>query len=465
MPQGYELAAMQPNDDEDDDYSEESSDILGLIQAKLKRKKDKRILLGSICVIAIFLIVGGIACGVILGTTGGRGHQSKDKTIAAATGHSTANAVSSDVVSETSPTHLPAFSATAILSSSVPVVITSASQLITVTTTSTTKVVNPTLTSIFRPSSAVWSASSTTHRLHSVVTTTSAHTPSHSAQLVDYSTPSNPSSTTSSRVNSVMTITPSIQSFSATTSPRVQSRFVVLSTSSTPSISSFSATITSRVHSVMTTTSSIHSLPVTTSSRVHSMVSSVSSTPSTDLMTSSRVHPSTTTTSTTPSPSPKVVQPNIANSHVLSYINTRYDPCEDFYRYSCGHWYNPYPSASHWGTASELALSNYHKIAEYLSSYPSTRDTNAVKKAKYIYSACTNTDYIQNNLIARIKDFMIHKAGGWENAGLSSTSSWSINTLYKDHYLGSTAFFQFGIEPDDLNSSLPMIRVSNKIVI
>jgi len=164
-----------------------------------------------------------------------------------------------------------------------------------------------------------------------------------------------------------------------------------------------------------------------------------------------------------PSPSSRVVQPDIANSHVLNYINTGYDPCEDFYRYSCGRWYNPRPEASQWGTINELALSNFYKIAGYLSTYPSSQEASAIRKAKYIYSACTNTDYIQNHLIARIKDFMIHKAGGWVNAGLSPASSWSINnTLYKDHYLGSTAFFQFGIEPDDLNSSLPMIRVSNK---
>ncbi|XP_065890884.1 endothelin-converting enzyme homolog [Dysidea avara] len=140
-------------------------------------------------------------------------------------------------------------------------------------------------------------------------------------------------------------------------------------------------------------------------------------------------------------------------------MNTAYDPCENFYQYSCGHWYNPRPGASQWGTANELALSNYHKIAGYLSSYASDRDPSALRKAKYIYSACTNTDYIQDNLLIKIKDFMIYKAGGWRNAGLYPVSSWSINSLYKDHYLGSTAFFQFWIGPDDLNSSLSVIRI------
>ena len=172
----------------------------------------------------------------------------------------------------------------------------------------------------------------------------------------------------------------------------------------------------------------------------------------------------TPTPSATPSPTPSPLPPNIANSKVLDYIDTNYDPCEDFYNYSCGNWRSTHPDASEWGTFDELALDNYNKLAGYLSQRPNSGDPDAIKKAKYIYSACTDTDYIDDNLDDELEDFMVNKAGGWHNGGFTPSSSWSINSsLYKDHYLGSSAFFSFGIFPDDLNSSKQVITVIQNI--
>ena len=148
------------------------------------------------------------------------------------------------------------------------------------------------------------------------------------------------------------------------------------------------------------------------------------------------------------------------NSKVLDYIDTSFDPCEDFYNYSCGRWNSTRPYAAEWGTFEELALDNYNKLAGYLSQDVNSSDPDAIKKAKYIYSACTDTDYIKENLDDQLDSFM-NKAGGWENGDFTPYDLWSINNnLYQDHYLGSSAFFSFGISPDDLNSSKPVIRVT-----
>ena len=59
---------------------------------------------------------------------------------------------------------------------------------------------------------------------------------------------------------------------------------------------------------------------------------------------------------------------------------------------------------------------------------------------------------------------MVNKAGGWRNGEFLLASSWTISSnLYKDHYLGSSAFFSFGIQPDDLNSSKPVIKVHSYV--
>jgi len=161
-------------------------------------------------------------------------------------------------------------------------------------------------------------------------------------------------------------------------------------------------------------------------------------------------------------PSPTAIQPSPtpasipANSKLLDYMD---DPCENFYEYSCGHWDNHYPNASQWGTVEELELDNFKKLAGYLSQYPSSSDPNAIKKAKYIYSACTDTDHIGYNYKDQLERFMVNKGRGWENGDFTPAQSWSINDLYKDHYYGSSAFFSFAIIPDDLDSSKQVIRV------
>jgi len=161
-------------------------------------------------------------------------------------------------------------------------------------------------------------------------------------------------------------------------------------------------------------------------------------------------------TPTPPSPTPVSIP---ANSKVLNYMDKWYDPCENFYEYSCGYWHNHYPDKPEWGTFEDLELDNLNKLSGYLSQYPSSSDPNAIKKAKYIYSACTDTDYIDYNYEDQLKSFMVNKGRGWENGDFFPAQSWSINDLYKDHYYGSSAFFSFGIVPDDLDSSKQVIRV------
>ena len=149
------------------------------------------------------------------------------------------------------------------------------------------------------------------------------------------------------------------------------------------------------------------------------------------------------------------------NSKVLAYIDTRFDPCEDFFNYSCGKWLSANPLGDHdeLDMFYEVTIKNLNNVERYLSRSVSGRDSEAIKKSKYMFSACTDTTYIQNNLNSHITSFMT-TAGGWKDIGILPGDEWDFYNLTDDHYLGSPAYFAFDLEPDDLDSSKLVIKVN-----
>ena len=156
------------------------------------------------------------------------------------------------------------------------------------------------------------------------------------------------------------------------------------------------------------------------------------------------------------------ISPDVCNTNLLDYIDDSYDPCDDFYSFSCGNWLSNNPLNGRNGISifGGLFTDNYRHLRNYLSNPVQESDPVAIKKSKYIYSSCANVGFIQNNFVEHVQDF-IKNAGGWSDIGITPDTGWDINsTLASDHYLGSSALFELDISPDDLNSSEPVIRVS-----
>jgi len=158
--------------------------------------------------------------------------------------------------------------------------------------------------------------------------------------------------------------------------------------------------------------------------------------------------------------------PGACNSRVLAYIDDSVDPCEDFFNYSCGKWLtaNPLDGRNIWGTFYALEYDNMHHLDRYLTRSISGSDSDAIKKSKYIFSACTNSTFIVENFLSHLRSFM-RSAGGWADLGISPGDLWDFDDLANDHYMGSTAYFVFGVVPDDYNSSKPVIKVFTIVVV
>ena len=152
-------------------------------------------------------------------------------------------------------------------------------------------------------------------------------------------------------------------------------------------------------------------------------------------------------------------------ARLTSFMNTSINPCQDMYQYSCGGWEdeNILPEGiGRWGTFEQLAQKNYQFLIKTMSDGV-TSESEAVNKAKQIFAACTDTAQIQADVPQALSHYLTI-TGGWDETNITQNNTWSIDTsLVVEHYYGSSAFFSFDIEPDDMNSSRAVIKVYSKI--
>lgn len=152
-----------------------------------------------------------------------------------------------------------------------------------------------------------------------------------------------------------------------------------------------------------------------------------------------------------------------ATSFLLQGLDTRVDPCEDFYQYSCGNWEdnNVIPEGfGRYSTFGQLGTSNSITLKYALEEPVPEGDASAVSKAKLMYARCMDVDKLNSLGPDPLKEIVV-RTGGWALINVSeSLPKWSLEgNLSHEHYFGSDAFFSFGIEADDFNSSVVTIKV------
>ena len=149
-----------------------------------------------------------------------------------------------------------------------------------------------------------------------------------------------------------------------------------------------------------------------------------------------------------------------ATSFLMQGLDTSVDPCEDFYKYSCGNWEatNVLPEGfGRYSTFHELGTSNSITLMKALEEPVPEGDDGAVSKARYMYARCMDVERLNTRGNEPLREVVV-RTGGWELINVDG--NWNLeDDLYRDHFYGSDAFFSIYIQADDFDSNEVIVKV------
>ncbi|XP_068156766.1 endothelin-converting enzyme homolog [Drosophila tropicalis] len=154
------------------------------------------------------------------------------------------------------------------------------------------------------------------------------------------------------------------------------------------------------------------------------------------------------------------------------------DPCEDFYKFTCGRWANEHPrpdSATSNDWFRERQAHIMRVVREFLrTNISSSTEPEAVGKAKTMYRACMDTNLLDERdlepLLYYIQRFKLPILPSALNLTLGSTSkyvgesgnssyNWLQSVVTIKQYLSMDLIIGFDVFPDPLNRTLNRIAL------
>jgi len=138
-----------------------------------------------------------------------------------------------------------------------------------------------------------------------------------------------------------------------------------------------------------------------------------------------------------------------------SFLDTKTDPCNDFFRYACGGWIdaNPIPSdESGWGVDSKLQNDNREKLRAILEK-AAAQPTPETQKIGDLYAACMDEAAVDKLGIAPLQPVLAKIDGLTDKAKLASL----IAELHRD---GTEALFGFSVGQDAKNAEVEIAIAS-----
>ncbi|PFX28586.1 Endothelin-converting enzyme 2 [Stylophora pistillata] len=155
--------------------------------------------------------------------------------------------------------------------------------------------------------------------------------------------------------------------------------------------------------------------------------------------------------------------------YIKSSIDSKVDPCDDFYTFSCGGWIrrNPIPkSYNDYSTFTKLSKVIEGEIRGLLQTSKMLHDSphnEALMKTRELYHSCMDVNQIEKLGPIPMLDF-IREIGSWSicHDGSWKKSSWDIYRVLQyiqSTYYPASAFFSVEVTNDHLNSTKHLIKI------
>lgn len=152
---------------------------------------------------------------------------------------------------------------------------------------------------------------------------------------------------------------------------------------------------------------------------------------------------------------------------ILTYLNKRVDPCDNFYEFACGNYINKTKipkGRNHFDLFAAVDEIIWEELRMLLNEPMQPNEPKPFRLAKHFYLACLNEAIIEERGLQPLVD-ILESFGDWPvvkgSLWIDDNFSW-VEVLKKIRHLGlNTAFiFDIFVDTDSKNSSKHVLYVS-----
>ncbi|XP_022254788.1 endothelin-converting enzyme 2-like [Limulus polyphemus] len=149
----------------------------------------------------------------------------------------------------------------------------------------------------------------------------------------------------------------------------------------------------------------------------------------------------------------------------IARMDTSYDPCTNFWVYSCGNWMKTHNLTDDKGSRNVEDVMRdqiFHQLRYLIDLVPSRADERTPEwKVKRFFTSCMKTEDIEYSSFNNLRN-KINELGGWNIVPNTwSLQRWDVDKLVERLHknYGVDVFFKISVDIDDINPEIIIIKM------